>query len=69
MERYRQGTPERFWEAFGTVDGGKISYTAICASLRHERKRLDEAIAAQARAEYGGISSRNSATGVAGGMM
>ncbi|KAJ7875079.1 hypothetical protein B0H13DRAFT_1632850 [Mycena leptocephala] len=54
VERYRQGTPERFWEAFGTVDEGKISYTAICTSLRHERKRLGEAIAAQPRAEYGG---------------
>ncbi|KAJ7652341.1 hypothetical protein DFH06DRAFT_534806 [Mycena polygramma] len=53
VEHYRQGTPDEFWSAFRTKDGGKMSYTAICAAIRSERKNVDRDLAAQARREYG----------------
>ncbi|KAJ7089344.1 hypothetical protein B0H15DRAFT_800670 [Mycena belliarum] len=48
-----KGTPNAFWQRFTSKDGGKMSYTAICADLRMERKKADDDLAAQARAEYG----------------
>ncbi|KAJ7935694.1 hypothetical protein B0H13DRAFT_487507 [Mycena leptocephala] len=53
IERYRQGTPDEFWLAFRSKDGGKMSYTAICTALRNERKNADKDLAEQARQEYG----------------
>ncbi|KAJ6622747.1 hypothetical protein B0H10DRAFT_2214073 [Mycena sp. CBHHK59/15] len=53
IERYRQGTPDEFWTTFISKDGGKMSYTAICASLRKERKNADQNLADRARLEYG----------------
>ncbi|KAJ7107692.1 hypothetical protein C8R44DRAFT_637027 [Mycena epipterygia] len=53
VERYRQGTPEEFWTTFRSNNGGKMSYTAICASLREDRKKADTNLAARARLEYG----------------
>ncbi|KAJ7506354.1 hypothetical protein B0H11DRAFT_1707247, partial [Mycena galericulata] len=53
VERYRQGTPEEFWTIFRTADGSKMSYTAICTSLRNSRKHADDELAQQARQEYG----------------
>ncbi|KAJ7656370.1 hypothetical protein DFH06DRAFT_1199385 [Mycena polygramma] len=53
VERYRQGTPEEFWSVFRGKDGGKMSYTAVCATLRKERKTADQALANQAKQEYG----------------
>jgi hypothetical protein len=53
VERYRQGTPEEFWTTFRTRDGGKMSYTAICARLRNDRKNADEELVKQAKLEYG----------------
>ncbi|KAJ6464173.1 hypothetical protein C8R47DRAFT_1026360 [Mycena vitilis] len=53
VKHYRQGTPDEFWSAFKTKDGGKMSYTAICAAIRSERKDVDRDLAAQARREYG----------------
>ncbi|KAJ7092236.1 hypothetical protein C8R44DRAFT_891279 [Mycena epipterygia] len=53
VERYRQGTPEAFWTTFRSKDGGKMSYTAICASLREERKNADIDLADRARRDYG----------------
>ncbi|KAJ7093977.1 hypothetical protein B0H15DRAFT_799017 [Mycena belliarum] len=48
-----KGTPDEFWQRFKSKDGEKMSYTAICAYLRMERKKADEDLAEQARAEYG----------------
>ncbi|KAJ7617640.1 hypothetical protein DFH06DRAFT_1483471 [Mycena polygramma] len=53
VEHYRQGTPDEFWSTFRRKDGGKMSYTAICAAIRSERKTADRDLAAQARREYG----------------
>ncbi|KAF7363740.1 hypothetical protein MSAN_01031800 [Mycena sanguinolenta] len=53
VERYRQGTPDEFWSTFRSDGGGKMSYTAICAALRKERKGGDKELAAKAREEYG----------------
>ncbi|KAF7341066.1 hypothetical protein MSAN_02092700 [Mycena sanguinolenta] len=53
VERYRQGTPDEFWSTFRSDGGGRMSYTAICAALRKERKGGDEELAAKARQEYG----------------
>ncbi|KAF8211846.1 hypothetical protein K438DRAFT_1805455 [Mycena galopus ATCC 62051] len=53
VERYRQGTPDEFWSTFQSDGSGKMSYTAICAALRKERKGEDEELAAKARQEYG----------------
>ncbi|KAF8199330.1 hypothetical protein K438DRAFT_1516533, partial [Mycena galopus ATCC 62051] len=53
VERYRQGTPDEFWSAFKSKDGSPMSYTAICAALRNERKNTDKELADQARKEYG----------------
>ncbi|KAJ7225304.1 hypothetical protein GGX14DRAFT_348899, partial [Mycena pura] len=49
---YRQSTPDEFWAKF-SKDGRKLSYTAICARLRNERKSTDKELAEQARQEYG----------------
>ncbi|KAJ7656372.1 hypothetical protein DFH06DRAFT_1199372 [Mycena polygramma] len=46
-------TPEEFWSVFRGKDGGKMSYTAVCATLRKERKTADQALANQAKQEYG----------------
>ncbi|KAJ7908586.1 hypothetical protein B0H13DRAFT_2331240 [Mycena leptocephala] len=53
IERYCQGTPDEFWLACRSKDGGKMSYTAICTALRNERKNADKDLAEQARQEYG----------------
>ncbi|KAJ7115605.1 hypothetical protein C8R43DRAFT_114788 [Mycena crocata] len=53
IKRYRQGTPAEFWTTFSSQNGGKMSYTAICNQLRHERKDADQNLADQARRQYG----------------
>ncbi|KAJ7469077.1 hypothetical protein FB451DRAFT_1091810 [Mycena latifolia] len=53
IARYREGTPEEFWQQFKSKDGTRMSYTAICGSLRRERKKTDEALVERARLEYG----------------
>ncbi|KAJ7210193.1 hypothetical protein C8J57DRAFT_1098284 [Mycena rebaudengoi] len=53
VERYRQGTPDEFWTSFRLNGSGKMSYTAICASLRETRKAADEELAIRAKEEYG----------------
>ncbi|KAF8150530.1 hypothetical protein K438DRAFT_1733526 [Mycena galopus ATCC 62051] len=53
VERYRQGTPDEFWNTFRLDDGSKMSYTAICTTLRNERKSADEDLVVRARQEYG----------------
>ncbi|KAJ7236080.1 hypothetical protein B0H12DRAFT_1191114 [Mycena haematopus] len=53
VERYRQGTPEEFWTTFTGPNGRKMSYTAICARLRDDRKDADTKLADKARQEFG----------------
>ncbi|KAJ7364269.1 hypothetical protein DFH08DRAFT_682047, partial [Mycena albidolilacea] len=50
---YRQGTLDEFWRAFQSRDGGRMSYTAICATLRNEHKDANKDLADLARQEYG----------------
>ena len=52
VHRYRQGTPESFWEEF-TRDGERMNFTRIIAELAHQWVAADEALAWQARDEYG----------------
>jgi hypothetical protein len=47
------GTPDEFWTEFRSQDGGKMSDTAICGQLRHNRKNSDDELAERARLEYG----------------
>lgn len=50
--RYRQSTPESFWQEF-TADEHKMSFTAIVAALRKQRKNNKQDIVAHAREEFG----------------
>ena len=52
VRRYRQGTPESFWEEF-TRDGERMNFMRIIAELAQQRVAADEALARQARDEYG----------------
>lgn len=52
VHRYRQGTPESFWEEF-TRDGERMNFTRIIAELAQQRVAADNALSRQARDEYG----------------
>ncbi|KIJ08193.1 hypothetical protein PAXINDRAFT_54741, partial [Paxillus involutus ATCC 200175] len=48
VHRYRQGTPEEFWQEF-SVDGRRMSFTTIVTCLREDRKRESEQAARTAQ--------------------
>lgn len=52
VHRYRQGTPEGFWNEF-TRNGEKMNFTKIIAELAQQRVAADNTLARQATDEYG----------------
>ncbi|KAG5633956.1 hypothetical protein H0H81_004196 [Sphagnurus paluster] len=53
VERWREGTPAEFWEAFRDTNGKNLSWTAINATLVAQQKARDAELARQAWEEYG----------------
>ncbi|KAJ7651101.1 hypothetical protein FB45DRAFT_780421 [Roridomyces roridus] len=53
VEHYRKGTPEEFWREFTSPSGTRMSYTAICKTLRENRQGDDEETVERIRREYG----------------
>ena len=53
VERYRRGTPEKFWSTFTGTDGSHLNYKAILRHLADERALQNRLDAEAARREYG----------------
>jgi hypothetical protein len=58
IHRYRQSTPENFWNEF-SVDGHRMSFTAVVAELRKQRKNNNQHIVALAHKEFGELFDSN----------
>ncbi|KAG2739599.1 hypothetical protein P692DRAFT_201729417 [Suillus brevipes Sb2] len=58
VTRYRQSTVEDFWKEF-SVDGSNMTFTAIVAELRRQRKNDKQDLVARAHQEYGDTFDSN----------
>ena len=47
------GTKANFWKEFSDDNGNRMSYTGVIKTLKANRVKLDEDIAAFAKEEYG----------------
>ena len=53
VTRWRLGTEADFWKEFSDDSGNRMSYTGVVKTLKANRVKLDEEIAACAKKEYG----------------
>ncbi|KAJ3711751.1 hypothetical protein C8R42DRAFT_688556 [Lentinula raphanica] len=52
-ERYRQSSPESFWQEFSSSKGKRFHWKAITKQLRDLRNQYEQSLVDRARAEYG----------------